>query len=398
MLMSFCDKKIATAVWELTLKCNAKCIHCGSSAGYDRANNLTFEQAKSVVKQLDEIGCGILTLIGGEYFLYPKWRELLEELSKTKIKVGIVTNALALNEEKLDFMKKMGVRGIGISIDGANSKTHDHIRGVPGSYNHAWKIVKLTKEKKIPVTIITTINKLNIVELKDFRDLILRNHYHAWQLQHANLFGRMKQELAIDEFGYYVTGIFSAQTIRKYKKDLKLFCMHCFGYYSKTIPNHVPNRFWSGCMAGRKNLGIRSDGSILGCLSLYDDKYIEGNVKEKSIAEIRKDKCFCSWNHRLEKFKNLMGYCESCPFGLICLGGCEASTPTQQMCYYAIEKKWKENAPKNSVDKILKQLTQGHMDKEGNFYLKDGTKITDQFVNSLDLDDYHKNILKIITV
>ena len=50
-----------------------------------------------------------------------------------------------------------------------------------------------------------------------------------------------------------------------------------------------------------------------------------------------------------------------------------------------------------SVDEILKELTQGYMDKEGNFYLSDGTKLTDGFVNSLKLDDYHKNILKIIT-
>ena len=395
--MSFCSRKIATAVWELTLKCNAKCIHCGSSAGCDRNNNLTFEQAKSVVKQLDELGCSILTLIDGEYFLYPQWKELLAELSKTKIRVGIVTNALALNEEKLDFLKKMGINVIGISIDGAKAKKHDYIRGVPNCYKHAWEMVKLTQSKKIPVTVITTINKLNIVELKEFRELMTKNNYRAWQLQHANLFGRMQKELAIDEFGYYCVGIFAAQTIRKYPKEkLKLFCMHDFGYYSKTIPNHVPNKYWTGCYAGRRNLGIRSDGSILGCLSLYDDKYIEGNVKEKSIAKIRKDKCFCSWNHRLEKFKNLTGYCEDCPFGLICLGGCEAFVPTQQMCYYAIEKKWKESTPHDSVDEMLKELTQGHMDKEGNFYLANGVKLTDEFVDSLKLDDYHKDILKII--
>ena len=396
--MSFCSKKIATAVWELTLKCNAKCIHCGSSAGCDRNNNLTFEQAKSVVKQLDELGCGVLTLIGGEYFLYPQWKELLAELSKTKIRVGIVTNALALNDEKLDYLKQMNVRVVGISIDGSKAKTHDYIRRVPGCFQNAWKIAQLARTKKMPVTIITTINKLNIAELKEFRDLLLKKDCNAWQLQHANLFGRMQKELALDEFGYYCTGIFAAQTIKKYPKGkLQLFCMHDFGYYSKTIPNHVPNRYWSGCFAGRKNLGIRSDGSILGCLSLYDDKYIEGNVKEKNISEIRKDQCFCSWNHRLEKFKNLKGYCENCPFGLICLGGCEASTPTQQMCYYAIEKKWKENTPDNPVDEILQKLTQGHMDQRGNFYLADGIKITDEYVDSLKLDDYHKNILKIIT-
>ena len=396
--MSFCSKKIATVVWELTLKCNAKCIHCGSSAGCDRSNNLTFEQARSVVKQLDEIGCGGLTLIGGEYFLYPDWKELLSEFSKTKIKVGIVTNALALDDEKLDFLKQMNIRGIGISIDGINAQTHDYIRRVPGCYKKAWEMVKLAQSKKISTTVITTVNNLNVVELKEFREWMLKNNYFAWQLQHANLFGRMKKELALDEFGFYCVGIFAAQTIKRYaKQGFKLFCMHNFGYYSKTISNHVPNKYWLGCFAGRKNLGIRSDGSILGCLSLYDDKYIEGNVKEKSIAEIRKDGCFCSWNHRLEKFRNLIGYCKNCQFGLICLGGCESSMPTLQMCYYAIEMKWKENMPQNSVDKVLKELTQGHMDKTGDFYLSDETKLTDEFVDTLNLDDYHKNILKIIT-
>ena len=351
-----------------------------------------------MVRQLDEIGCLALTLIGGEYFLYPQWKELLIELSKTKIKVGIVTNALALNDEKLNFLKQMCMRGIGISIDGAKAETHDYIRKVPGCYKYAWEMVKLTKEKQIPVTVITTINKLNIEELKAFRELMLKNGYTAWQIEHSNLFGRMKTELAIDEFGFYCVGIFAAQTKRKYAKDIRLFCMHNFGYYSKTIPNHVPNKYWTGCMAGKKNLGIRSDGSILGCLSLYEDKYIEGNVKEKSIKEIRKDKCFCSWNHRLEKFKNLTGYCAECVYGLVCLRGCEAFTSTQQqLCYHAIEQKWKENVPNNPDDKILQELTQGHMDKEGNFYLKNQTKITDEWIDALDIDSYHKNILKIIS-
>ena len=396
--MPFCDKKILTAVWELTLKCNAKCIHCGSAAGCDRPNNLTFEQAKSVVKQLDETGCCALTLIGGEYFLYPKWRELLKELTHTKIKVGIVTNGLALDAEKLDFLKQMNIQGLGVSIDGATEKTHDFIRRVPGCFKNAWNVIHMSKDM-LYTNIITTINKLNIVELKELRDLIIQNGIYSWQIEHSSLFGRMKRELSIDEFGFYCCGIFAAQTIKRYKKaGLNLFCMHNFGYYSQTIPCHVPNRYWSGCMAGRKNLGIRSDGSVLGCLSLYNDKYIEGNVKEKPISEIRKNKEFCSWNHRLKKFKNLKGYCKDCPFGLICLGGCEACTPNQQMCYYAIEKKYVKNTPNNSLEHVLGELTQGHMDKAGDFYLKDNTKITEKFIRSLDIDDYHKDVLRIIVI
>ena len=62
----------------------------------------------------------------------------------------------------------MGINVIGISIDGAKAKKHDYIRGVPNCYKHDWEMVKLTQSKKIPVTVITTINKLNIVELKEF--------------------------------------------------------------------------------------------------------------------------------------------------------------------------------------------------------------------------------------
>ena len=359
---------------------------------------MTFEQAKSVIKQLDEIGCRVLTLIGGEYFLYPNWKELLEELTHTKIKVGIVTNGLALNTEKLEFLKQMNVKGLGISMDGATEKTHDFIRQVPGCFKNAWKIIRSSKDM-LYTNIITTINKLNIVELKDLRDLIIQNGVYSWQLEHCTLFGRMKEELSIDDFGFYCCGIFAAQTIKKYKKlGLNLFCMHNFGYYSKTIPCHVPNRHWSGCMAGRKNLGIRSDGSVLGCLSLYNDNYIEGNVKEKPISEIRQNKDFCSWNHRLKKFKNLKGVCKDCPFGLICLGGCEAFTPNQQMCYYAIEKKWAENTPNTPEEQVLQALTQGRMAKTGEFYLKDNTKITEDFIRSLNIDDYHKDILRIIVI
>ena len=79
------------------------------------------------------------------------------------------------------------------------------------------------------------------------------------------------------------------------------------------------------------------------------------------------------------------------------MGGCEGFVPEQQLCYYAIEKKWKTKTPQTPTEQLLQKLTQGHMDQQGNFYLDDGTKITDAFIDQLPLDDYHKNILKIIS-
>ena len=58
------------AVWELTLRCNMKCLHCGSSAGRARANELTVDECLRVADDLLTLGCRQITFIGGEIFLY----------------------------------------------------------------------------------------------------------------------------------------------------------------------------------------------------------------------------------------------------------------------------------------------------------------------------------------
>ena len=387
------------AVWELTLKCNAKCIHCGSTAGKSRQDDLSYEQAVSVIHQLKEANCQLLTLIGGEYFLYPKWRDLLREIKKVQMKFGIVTNGLMLTNEYLKFLMDMGIYGIGVSLDGSNPKTHDYIRGVPGCFNRAFDAVKRSRALKIPTTVITTINRLNIAELKDLRNKLVENKMRSWQLQHTNLLGRMQKELCLDDFGFYIVGLFCAQSMRLYpKNELDLHAMHCMGYYSKTIPCHVPNRFWKGCFAGRRILGIRSNGDVLGCLSIYDDNFIEGNLKKNTLAEIRGNKKFCQWNHRLDRYTSLTGFCKDCPYGLICIGGCASFSENQKHCYYAIECKYAHLKPNNELDRLFQEITQGHMNKTGRFYLKNGQAVTSDYIASLDIDPEHKKQLEIIAL
>ena len=55
-------------VWEITLKCNLKCLHCGSSAGEIRSDELTTEEAINLCRGLSEIG-----------FKGNGWRSLFEE-------------------------------------------------------------------------------------------------------------------------------------------------------------------------------------------------------------------------------------------------------------------------------------------------------------------------------
>ncbi len=57
-------------VWELTLLCNMRCLHCGSHAGTPREDELGLDDCFRVADQLADMGCQKVTLSGGE----PAWR------------------------------------------------------------------------------------------------------------------------------------------------------------------------------------------------------------------------------------------------------------------------------------------------------------------------------------
>ena len=49
--------KLDTAVWEITLRCNIHCLHCGSSAeNVTRSNELTTDEALDLIEQLADLG------------------------------------------------------------------------------------------------------------------------------------------------------------------------------------------------------------------------------------------------------------------------------------------------------------------------------------------------------
>ncbi len=59
------DKPIY-AVWEVTLRCDHACAHCGSRAARARPDELTLDDMKRVAHDLARMGTREVTLIGGE--------------------------------------------------------------------------------------------------------------------------------------------------------------------------------------------------------------------------------------------------------------------------------------------------------------------------------------------
>lgn len=401
----FKKKTLHNVVWEITLKCNAKCLHCGSQAGEARTDELNTQEALDVCNQLAQLGCRDLNLIGGELFLRPDWKEIISELTQNNVRVSIITNGIALTDEKIDFLAESGIKSVGISIDGGTPQTHDYIRQVPGLFDKIFKIAESVAKKGLNPIAVTTLNKLNILELPILREKLIESYFKGWQIQLAAPIGRMKQDLFLDWFEYYIAGLFLAQSrLTIPKEQLAIICLHDFGYYSKVIPEHTSYGKWTGCPAGKGVLGIRSDGKVQGCLSIYQDKFTEGDLRVQSLEEIWHSKKLCQWNNRLNRYFSLKGSCKKCEYALVCLGGCSDIAYSSNVelgenpqCYHAIELFLGKTVPNNEFERIFKLITQGHMEPSGDFYLSSGEKLSQDYVEYIDMPKDKKDILRLIT-
>lgn len=309
-----------SCLYELTLRCNMRCLHCGSSAGDRRVKELSTKEWLKVSKDLADIGCKYITLLGGEPFLRKDWYEIAKGIRDYGLELTMISNGLLINDDTISKLRNLDVYTVAISLDGASAKSHDKIRQVKGSFKKCEEVLSKLKQAGINTSVITTLNKINFEDLPAIRDFLLGRGI-AWQVQIAVPIGRFPRELTLSKEEFYSAAIFISASRKKYGlKELPVMGAHCFGYHSKYLQkvNIVP--IWKGCQAGVSLLGIQSNGGVKGCLSL-DDEYIEGDILKNSIKDIWNSSDFCRYNREFKK-DQLGENCKDCKYAKSCKGGC----------------------------------------------------------------------------
>ena len=129
------DYTLRSCVWEITLACCFSCRHCGSRAGKARENELSTAECLNVARQLAEMGCRRVSLIGGEVFMRPDWAEIAGALTSRGIRVCIITNGFVFSDRLLAAIKGINLESVAVSLDG-DRETHDGIRQ-EGSFDRA---------------------------------------------------------------------------------------------------------------------------------------------------------------------------------------------------------------------------------------------------------------------
>src|SRR5262245_13561197 len=129
------------AVWEITLKCNLACSHCGSRAGPTRDTELSTAEALDLVHQMAEVGIKEVTLIGGEAFLRADWLDIAREVTRSGMRCTMTTGGYGVNATMAARMKEAGILAVSVSVDGME-ETHDRLRGKPRSWQFCFETIE----------------------------------------------------------------------------------------------------------------------------------------------------------------------------------------------------------------------------------------------------------------
>jgi len=315
-------EEITNAVVETTASCNLNCRHCGSNCVKNtKANELTAKEWLLVFDQLRGLGLKQLTLSGGETTIKDDFPQLLDGLQEKNIGFALITNGLTMTDNLAKRLKDAGARTLGVSVDG-NSAIHNYIRGNNRSWLMALNAIATAKAAGLRVAAITTVSRLNYAILPELAKLLHKVGASGWQVQLVSPIGRAKDnsELAIDEkiFREICLALIKLRNI--YQSCLDIRAADCFGYDCTLLRG--PG--WPGCTAGKQTIGIDACGNVLPCLSLMDERFILGNIRQKTLKEIWRQDNGIMRLFRDDKICQAAGICKNCQKYSWCQGGCKS--------------------------------------------------------------------------
>jgi heme b synthase len=328
--MEFEPKWIA---WEITRRCNLKCVHCRSSSEEEIQGHpdFTFEEAKRILDDINSYASPVVVLSGGE----PLMREDVFDIARYGTDLGfrmcLATNGTLVTEEVCRKIKEAEIRMVSLSLDGATAETHDDFRNQEGAFAGTMKAIELFNKNNIPFLINSSFTVRNKDEIPEIYKLVKGLGATAWYMFMIVPTGRGEDimEELIPE-GLYDEILDWHYQVEKEENEL-LMRPTCAPHYYRIIREKAKEegekferrslKFSTGgskgCLAGQLICLINVDGEVLPCS--YFPKSA-GNLKEESFKGI--------WENselflQLRDFKSYKGSCGSCEYVSVC-GGCRA--------------------------------------------------------------------------
>lgn len=149
--------------WESTSRCNLSCAHCRRlSTSSD--GELTTAEAETLLDSLAALGSPVVVFSGGEPLLRDDWPVLAAHARRRGLPTALATNGTLLDRPLARQVAEAGFHRVAVSLDGAEAKTHDALRG-EGNFRRALAGLECLRAAGVPVQINMTVTRGNTDQL-----------------------------------------------------------------------------------------------------------------------------------------------------------------------------------------------------------------------------------------
>lgn len=171
--------------WEITRRCNLKCIHC--ITGDKSVHELNRSQCLKALSLISDLGGKKISLTGGEPLIRSDLNCLIQKAHQLGLEVEMITNGTVVKE---NFLSKTGklLSHIAVSIDGTE-KIHDRIRG-KGTYSKSISSIKKILECDIPLSVYVTVNSMNENVISIIMEELISLGIRSYRFNEINKQGR----------------------------------------------------------------------------------------------------------------------------------------------------------------------------------------------------------------
>ena len=130
---------------ELTHRCPLNCIYCSSSGDIAKDEFIDLNRLLEIILEVKyKFGVNVISLSGGETFLYPCFSELYNFLANKKFKILIYTSGIILNQDgnrvplSTDLLRKLRLQKdnpkLFLNVQGHDKESVERTNSVSGSY------------------------------------------------------------------------------------------------------------------------------------------------------------------------------------------------------------------------------------------------------------------------
>jgi 12,18-didecarboxysiroheme deacetylase len=334
-LLQFSSDKKPVVVWNVTKRCNLRCVHCYAHAGdkVDR-NEITTEEGKRLLEDLAVFGVPVILFSGGEPLVRPDLVELAAYAVRLGMRAVISTNGTLITPTIADALRDIGLSYVGISLDGTR-EVNDRFRGVRGAFDRAMAGIANCQQAGIKVGLRFTLNRMNAGEVPAIFDLLEARAIPRVCFYHLVYAGRgselVHEDLPHDETRRVVDLIIDrTQSLHARGKPKEVL----------TVDNHAdgPYVYLRLLKEGARRTGEvlellkmnegNSSGRGIGCVSwdgeVHADQFWRhfsfGNVRKRPFSEIWTDLSHPLMAKLKDKKRHVKGRCAACRWLDVCGG------------------------------------------------------------------------------